>query len=100
MSIFGVCVGMQVLFESSDEDAASGLGVFPGRVERLIGDVKVPHMGWNTATWTEPREPHPFLDGLADGTRFYFVHSYAPPVSATTVATATHGTTFAAAAAT
>ena len=95
-SIFGVCVGMQVLFEGSDEDPEPGLGVFPGRVESIAGDVKVPHMGLNTATWTEP---HPFLDGLADGTRFYFVHSYAPPVGATTVATTTHGVRFTAAAA-
>ena len=95
-SIFGVCVGMQVLFEGSDEDPEPGLGVLAGRVERIAGDVKVPHMGWNTATWTEP---HPFLDGLADGTRFYFVHSFAPPVAATTVATTTHGGRFTAAAA-
>lgn len=95
-AIFGVCVGMQVLFESSDEDAEPGLGLFAGRVERLTGDVKVPHMGWNTATWVEP---HPYLDGLADGTRFYFVHSYAPPPTTTTVATTTHGATFTAAAA-
>ena len=94
-TVFGVCVGMQVLFESSDEDAEPGLGVLPGRVERLRGAVKVPHMGWNTAMWTEP---HPFFDGLPDGTRFYFVHSYAPPPTATTVATTTHGATFAAAA--
>ncbi|HVF06958.1 MAG TPA: imidazole glycerol phosphate synthase subunit HisH [Actinomycetota bacterium] len=94
-TVFGVCVGMQVLFESSDEDADPGLGVFPGRVERLRGAVKVPHMGWNTATWTEA---HPFLYGLPDNTRFYFVHSYAPPPTATTVATTTHGATFAAAA--
>lgn len=97
-AIFGVCVGMQVLFESSDEDAEPGLGLFPGRVARLTGDekVKVPHMGWNTATWVEP---HPFLEGLPDGTRFYFVHSYAPPPTTTTVATSMHGATFAAAAA-
>ena len=94
-SIFGVCVGMQVLFEGSEEDPEPGLGVLAGRVERIAGDVKVPHMGWNTATWTEP---HPFLDGLADGTRFYFVHSFAPPVAATTIATTTHGARFTAAA--
>jgi glutamine amidotransferase len=92
--VFGVCVGMQVLFEGSDEDAESGLGVLPGRVERLTGDVKVPHMGWNTASVTRS---HPYLDGLPDGTRFYFVHSFAPAVGASTVATTTHGVTFAAA---
>ena len=92
--VFGVCVGMQVLFEGSDEDPEVGLGVFPGRVERIVGDVKVPHMGWNTATWTEP---HPYLDGLPDGTRFYFVHSYAPPAAEHTVATTTYGGSFSAA---
>ena len=92
--VFGVCVGMQVLFEGSDEDPEPGLGVLPGRVERLTGDVKVPHMGWNTATITAS---HPYLEGLADGTRFYFVHSFAPPVGETAVATTTHGVRFAAA---
>ena len=95
-AIFGVCVGMQVLFEASDEDPEPGLGVFPGRVERLSGAVKVPHMGWNTATWTRS---HPYLVGLPDETRFYFVHSYAPGETATTVARTTHGTPFASAAA-
>jgi glutamine amidotransferase len=92
--VFGVCVGMQVLFEGSDEDPEPGLGVLSGRVERLTGDVKVPHMGWNTATFIAP---HPYLEGLPDGTRFYFVHSFAPGVDDTTVATTTHGITFAAA---
>ena len=92
--VFGVCVGMQALFEGSDEDPQPGLGVLPGRVERLTGDVKVPHMGWNTATVIAS---HPYLEGLDDATRFYFVHSYAPGVGETAVATTTHGVTFAAA---
>jgi len=95
-AIFGVCVGMQVLFAASDEDTEPGLGVFAGRVERLSGDVKVPHMGWNTATWTRS---HPYLVGLPDETRFYFVHSYAPAETSTTVARTTHGAPFASAAA-
>lgn len=92
--VFGVCVGMQVLFDGSDEDAEPGLGVLPGRVERLAGDVKVPHMGWNTTSWDVP---HPYVEDLPDGTRFYFVHSYAPPVGETTLATTEYGGTFAAA---
>jgi glutamine amidotransferase len=92
--VFGVCVGMQVLFEGSDEDPEPGLAVLPGRVGRLGDGVKVPHMGWNTTTWTAP---HPYLDGLADGTRFYFVHSYAPPVGDRTVATTSYGVEFSAA---
>ena len=91
--VFGVCVGMQVLFEGSDEDAEPGLGILPGRVERLEGDVKIPHMGWNTTSWTAP---HPYVAGLADGTRFYFVHSFAPPALEATIGTTTYGGTFAA----
>jgi glutamine amidotransferase len=92
--MFGVCVGMQVLFEGSDEDAEPGLGVLPGRVERLEGDVKVPHMGWNTTTWASP---HDYVEGLPDGTRFYFVHSFAPAAGPSAVATTTYGGPFSAA---
>jgi glutamine amidotransferase len=91
--VFGVCVGMQVLFDGSDEDDEPGLGVLPGRVERLTGDVKVPHMGWNTVTWSSS---HPYIDGLPDGTRFYFVHSFAPDASDTSVGTTSYGRRFAA----
>ncbi|HJR97923.1 MAG TPA: imidazole glycerol phosphate synthase subunit HisH [Actinomycetota bacterium] len=87
-AVFGVCVGMQVLFEGSDEDPEPGLGVLPGRVERLGDDVKVPHMGWNTADVTAS---HPYTDDLPVGTRFYFVHSFAPPVDGYTVATTVYG---------
>jgi glutamine amidotransferase len=92
--LFGVCVGMQVLFEASDEDPEDGLAVLPGRVRRLPDEVKVPHMGWNTVGWT--RE-HPYVDDLPDGTRFYFVHSFAPDPGDDTVGTSTHGRPFAAA---
>ena len=91
--VFGVCVGMQVLFQGSDEDAEPGLGLLAGRVERLPDAVKVPHMGWNRVTWSTV---HPYIDGLTDGTRFYFVHSFAPGVSETTVGTTVYGRTFAA----
>jgi imidazole glycerol-phosphate synthase subunit HisH len=95
--LLGVCVGMQILFEASDEDDAEGLGLLPGRVRRLEPgpDVRVPHMGWNTVSWTGRR--HPFTAGIPDGTRFYFVHSYAPDVGSDTVGATTHGRTFAAA---
>lgn len=75
--VFGVCVGMQVLFEGSDEDTETGLGVFAGTCRKLPEDVKVPHMGWDTVTW---RASHPYVAGIPDDTRFYFVHSYAPNV--------------------
>ena len=92
--VFGVCVGMQVLFEGSDEDPEEGLAVLPGRVHRLPDDVKVPHMGWNTVTWTRP---HPYTEDLPDGTRFYFVHSFAPDPGDDTVGVTEHGRPFAAA---
>ena len=102
--IFGVCVGMQVLLERSEEDPEPGLGVLTGGSRRLLpevpknvpGDVKVPHIGWNEVTWTRP---HPYVEGIADGTRFYFVHSYAPEENEDAVGLTEHGRRFAAAAA-
>ena len=95
--LFGVCVGMQILFEGSEESDDDGLGLFDGVVRRLPPEVKVPHMGWNTVRWTEE---HPFVDGVPTGTRFYFVHSYAPDLAVgTTVGAAEHGRPFAAVAA-
>jgi imidazole glycerol-phosphate synthase subunit HisH len=91
--VFGVCVGMQVLFEASDEGDDAGLGLLPGRVRLLPADVKVPHMGWNTVTW---KAEHPYTAGIADGEFFYFVHSYAPDVGAETVGAAEHGRPFSA----
>lgn len=92
----GICLGMQLLFESSEEDAVSpdrpvvGLGVLPGRVVRFCGDQygpglkKVPHMGWNTIAWTRD---DPLFAGLLDGPAVYFVHSYyAKPVEPATAA--------------
>jgi glutamine amidotransferase len=73
----GVCLGMQALFDSSEEGGVAGLGLFPGRVERfrLGPPLKVPHMGWNTIRFV--RKGTALQDGLADdGETFYFVHSY------------------------
>jgi glutamine amidotransferase len=93
--VFAVCVGMQILFEGSEEDAEPGLGLIEGASRRLPDDVKVPHMGWNSVRWTEP---HPYVRGVPTGTRFYFVHSYAPDVAVgTTVGATEHGRPFAAA---
>jgi glutamine amidotransferase len=94
--VFGVCVGMQVLLERSEEDPETGLGVLAGGSRRLPPDVKVPHIGWNEVAWTQP---HPYVEGIADGTRFYFVHSYAPDESEDTVGLTEHGRRFAAVAA-
>jgi imidazole glycerol-phosphate synthase subunit HisH len=72
----GVCVALQVFFEASEESpGVEGLGILPGKVVRFdVGDLKVPHMGWNDLDLVRP---HPVLDGL-DGEAFYFVHSYYP----------------------
>ena len=78
----GLCIGLQMLFESSEEGGIEGLGILPGKVvrfpaERMVGDrgekLKVPHMGWNQVYQTTP---HPMWAGIADSSRFYFVHSY------------------------
>jgi glutamine amidotransferase len=75
----GVCMGQQALFESSEENGFQEcLGVLPGRIVRLPGGQKVPHMGWNQVRIVRP---HPIFDGIADGSYFYFVHSYVPEPS-------------------
>lgn len=93
----GICLGMQLLFEESEESGGCrGLGILSGRVERFRGRVKVPHVGWNTVNY---RGGGKLFEGIPDGSRFYFVHSYyAVPaergiISAFTV----HGTEFASA---
>jgi glutamine amidotransferase len=87
--LFGVCVGMQMLLDRSEEGPSDGLGLFPGAVIRfdLAGRrqpdgsrFKVPQMGWNRVAQTQQ---HPMWDGIADGAWFYFVHSfYAKPSDA------------------
>jgi glutamine amidotransferase len=90
--VIGVCVGMQILFEGSDEDDEPGLGVLPGRVRRLPSTVRVPHVGWNTVAWAGRR--HGFAAGIPDDTFFYFVHSFAPDLGPDTVGATEHGRTF------
>ena len=93
--VLGVCLGMQVFFERSEEGGAEGLGLLRGDVVRLPSDVKVPHMGWNEVRWTGD---HPLAQGLEDGSSFYFVHSYAcTPEDDVTVGRTEHGIEFAAA---
>jgi imidazole glycerol phosphate synthase glutamine amidotransferase subunit len=70
----GICLGLQLLFEGSDEDGAVTFGVLPGRTRRLDGAPTLPHIGWNQV---ERVRSHPAFDGIADGADFYFVHSYA-----------------------
>lgn len=72
--LLGVCVGMQILFEESDEFGATpGLGLLRGRVRRFSDELVVPHVGWNRI---QQRQSHVLFDGVANGSFFYFVHSY------------------------
>jgi len=71
--LLGVCLGMQVLFDWSEEGAVEGLGLLRGKVRRLPATVTVPHMGWNDVAW---RAANPLTAGIPGGSRFYFVHSY------------------------
>jgi glutamine amidotransferase len=85
----GICVGMQLLYEKSDEDpGASGLGILQGAVRRLPDGVKVPQMQWNTL---DVRRPSRLLEGLGEHPWMYFVHSYAPEDDGPAVATCDYG---------
>jgi glutamine amidotransferase len=91
--VLGICLGMQLLFESSDEDDTTCLGLIPARVARLEPrpGLPVPHMGWNRV---EARSESPLLRGLEDAPHLYFVHSYAAPIGPWTVATTEYGAEF------
>jgi imidazole glycerol-phosphate synthase subunit HisH len=107
--LFGICLGMQWLFEGSDEaPELSGLGLFSGRCNHLGGtshpvtshaaprtphlSIKVPHVGWNSL---EVQREGGLLDQVADGSQVYFTHSYVAPVNGDARAVTTHGGTFA-----
>jgi imidazole glycerol-phosphate synthase subunit HisH len=93
--LLGICLGLQWLFEGSEEAAAlPGAELLAGRCFRLPPTVKVPHVGWNSL---EIVARAPLLEGIADGTQVYFTHSYAAPITADTVAATWHGARFAAA---
>ena len=97
----GVCLGLQMLFDTSEEGPTACLGVFAGTVRRFREEemvqhgerLKVPHMGWSPVTQVRP---HPLFEGIADGERFYFAHSYypVPGDGALTVATASYPAAF------
>ncbi len=101
--LLGICLGMQWLFEGSDEaPAVRGLGVLAGRIVRLRGDggrrLKIPHVGWNALDFCGPRPASPgsrLLAGLESGAQVYFTHSYAAPITDACVAATTHAETFA-----
>lgn len=89
----GICVGMQLLYESSAEGDVSCLGLLPGRIRRFADrdDLPVPHMGWNQLEFDRPS---PLLKDITAGDHVYFVHSYSAPVDAQTIATSTYGEPF------
>ncbi len=98
--ILGICLGLQLLFDESEESPdVAGLGLVPGRVERLRTDRKVPHIGWSEVAWRPGCALAPADGGPADRT-YYFVHSYAcvPHDDDDVMGTASHGTGFVAAA--
>jgi glutamine amidotransferase len=107
--LLGICLGLQWLFEGSDEaPAVRGLGALPGRIVRLHGDaahrLKIPHVGWNALEFrgstaglaTNTNGASRLLSGLSSGAQVYFTHSYAAPVTDACVAATTHAETFAA----
>jgi glutamine amidotransferase len=89
----GICLGFQLFFESSDEADAQALGLLAGRTVGLVDAPTLPHIGWNTV---EAVRPHPLFEGVADGSHFYFVHSFAPAPAdeSIVVARTTHGRPF------
>lgn len=93
--VLGICLGMQLLYESSSEGDVDCLGLVPGRLERFpdTAGLRVPHMGWNH---TQPVRDDPLLAGLGQEPWFYFVHSYYAPVNDATIASCRHGVVFSA----
>lgn len=91
--LLGICLGMQWLFEASDEaPGTAGIGLVAGRCRRLTGDAKVPHVGWNTLE--RGRTGSRLLDGIPNGAFAYFTHAYAAPADSSSAALTTHGETF------
>jgi imidazole glycerol-phosphate synthase subunit HisH len=91
--LIGICLGLQLFFETSQEGPGTGLALFKGKNMQLPNNVKVPHMGWNTLNMVKPNE---LFEGIAEGTYVYFVHSLYPvPKDQSIVCTKTeYGTTF------
>ena len=94
----GICLGFQLFFDASDEADAEALGLLAGRTVGLVDAPTLPHIGWNSV---DAVRAHPLFDGVADGSYFYFVHSFAPAPSdeRIVVARTTHGRSFVSAAA-
>ncbi|MGY1424417.1 imidazole glycerol phosphate synthase subunit HisH [Lysobacter sp. A289] len=94
--LLGICLGMQLLYDSSEEGEVECLGLIPGRIAKLTPDNlvrRVPHMGWNRL---QIRREEPLLAGIDDGAQVYFVHSYAAPLGNATLASSRNGQEFSA----
>jgi glutamine amidotransferase len=91
--LLGICLGMQLLLERSEEGNGNGMKLILGEVVRFSKDLKVPHMGWNSI---ELRREHPILEGIPSGSYMYFVHSYyaSPKDSSIILATTSYGVEF------
>jgi imidazole glycerol-phosphate synthase subunit HisH len=91
--LLGICLGMQILFDTSEEGPANGLAVIPGKVEKLqfAPGLPVPHMGWNQLA---EMKADPLLDGVSPLDYVYFVHGYAVPPNDSTIATCAYGSSF------
>jgi glutamine amidotransferase len=96
--VLGICLGMQLMVEKSAESLSDNtpcLGLIPGQVKRMqVGDLRLPHMGWNTVT---PVADAPLFKGIDPGSYFYFVHSFAVAISQFTMASCQYGMEFSAA---
>ena len=94
--VLGICLGMQLLFERSEEGDAALLGLIPGTVGAFqpAPGLSIPHMGWNRLLPTAGAAANPLLKGIDDGAHVYFVHSYFAPVSGDTVAACRYGADF------
>lgn len=91
--VLGICLGMQLLYESSEEGDTEGLGIIPGRLKKFdAAQNKVPHMGWNTFS---SLNSHPLLKRIGEEHFFYYVHSYYAPLNEFTVAGCTYINEFA-----
>ncbi len=92
--VLGICLGMQLLYEASEEGDVACLGVIPGKIKKLVGkDLIIPHMGWNTLAL---QKKSPLLEGIPGDAYVYFVHSYCASVSDQTLALTHYGQDFSA----
>lgn len=91
--VLGICVGMQVLFEFSEEGGVACLNIIPGKITKLTGEVILPHMGWNTLDITQNS---PLLKNIPNASYVYFVHGFNAPILACTVASVYYGELFSA----